>query len=114
MAWIREALPLPFTNDLREAMFQEPVRFIEDVIQHDRPVARHAVRQIHVCESGCWRNSTGWICPTLKPGSAEARHPPKPAGGAWSSSCRSESLKVRSFSIRRITADTWLRRRRRG
>jgi hypothetical protein len=27
-----------FTNDLREAMFQEPIRFIEDVIQNDRSV----------------------------------------------------------------------------
>jgi len=27
-----------FNNDLREAMFQEPVRFIQDVIQHDRSV----------------------------------------------------------------------------
>jgi len=27
-----------FTNDLREAMYEEPVRFIQDVIQHDRPV----------------------------------------------------------------------------
>ena len=27
-----------FTNDLREAMFQEPIRFIEDVIRNNRPV----------------------------------------------------------------------------
>jgi hypothetical protein len=27
-----------FNNDLREAMFQEPIRFIEDAIQNDRPV----------------------------------------------------------------------------
>jgi hypothetical protein len=27
-----------FTNDLRQAMFEEPIRFIEDVIQHDRSV----------------------------------------------------------------------------
>ena len=27
-----------FNNDLREAMFQEPVRFIEDIVQNDRPV----------------------------------------------------------------------------
>lgn len=27
-----------FTNELRQAMFEEPVRFIEDVIQHDRSV----------------------------------------------------------------------------
>ena len=33
----RERFPA-FTNDLREAMFQEPVRFIQDVIQHDRSV----------------------------------------------------------------------------
>jgi hypothetical protein len=31
----RERFPA-FTNDLREAMFQEPVRFIQDVVQHDR------------------------------------------------------------------------------
>jgi len=33
----RERFPA-FTNALREAMFQEPVRFIQDVIQHDRSV----------------------------------------------------------------------------
>src|SRR5262249_36097188 len=27
-----------FNNELREAMFQEPVRFVEDVIRHDRSV----------------------------------------------------------------------------
>ena len=27
-----------FNNDLREAMFQEPVRFLEDVIRNDRSV----------------------------------------------------------------------------
>ena len=27
-----------FNNDLREAMFQEPIRFIEDVIRNDRSV----------------------------------------------------------------------------
>lgn len=33
----RERFPA-FTNELREAMFQEPVRFVEDVIRKDRPV----------------------------------------------------------------------------
>jgi hypothetical protein len=33
----RERFP-SFNNDLREAMFQEPVRFIEDAIQNDRSV----------------------------------------------------------------------------
>ena len=33
----RERFPA-FTNDLREAMFQEPVHFIGDVIRNDRPV----------------------------------------------------------------------------
>ena len=33
----RERFPA-FNNDLREAMFQEPVRFIEDVIRNDRSV----------------------------------------------------------------------------
>lgn len=33
----RERFPR-FTNQLREAMFEEPIRFIADVIQHDRPV----------------------------------------------------------------------------
>jgi hypothetical protein len=33
----RERFPA-FTNDLREAMFQEPVRYIEDVIRNDRSV----------------------------------------------------------------------------
>ncbi len=33
----RERFPA-FSNDLREAMFQEPVRFIQDVIQNNRPV----------------------------------------------------------------------------
>lgn len=27
-----------FTNELRQAMFEEPIRFIQDVIQNDRPV----------------------------------------------------------------------------
>ncbi len=33
----RERFPV-FTNQLREAMFEEPIRFIAEVIQHDRPV----------------------------------------------------------------------------
>ena len=33
----RERFP-SFNNDLREAMFQEPIRFIEDVIQNNRSV----------------------------------------------------------------------------
>jgi hypothetical protein len=33
----RERFP-SFTNDLREAMFQEPVRFIEDMIRNDRSI----------------------------------------------------------------------------
>ena len=33
----RERFP-SFNNDLREAMFQEPVRFIEDAIRNDRSV----------------------------------------------------------------------------
>ncbi len=33
----RERFP-NFTNDLREAMFEEPVRFVEDVIRHNRSV----------------------------------------------------------------------------
>ena len=33
----RERFP-SFTNELREAMFEEPIRFITDLIQHDRPV----------------------------------------------------------------------------
>jgi hypothetical protein len=33
----RERFPA-FTNDLREAMFQEPIRFIEDLIRNNRPV----------------------------------------------------------------------------
>jgi mono/diheme cytochrome c family protein len=33
----RERFP-SFTNDLREAMFQEPVRFFEDVVRNDRSV----------------------------------------------------------------------------
>jgi hypothetical protein len=33
----RERFP-SFTNELREAMFEEPIRFITDMIQNDRPV----------------------------------------------------------------------------
>ena len=33
----RERFPA-FTNDLREAMFEEPVRFVEDVVRNDRSV----------------------------------------------------------------------------
>ena len=33
--WTAIAFPA-FTNDLREAMFEEPVRFLEDVIRNDR------------------------------------------------------------------------------
>ena len=33
----RERFP-SFNNDLREAMFQEPIRFLEDVIRNDRSV----------------------------------------------------------------------------
>jgi hypothetical protein len=33
----RERFPV-FTNELREAMFEEPIRFLTDLIQNDRPV----------------------------------------------------------------------------
>ena len=33
----RERFPT-FNDDLREAMFQEPIRFMQDTIQHDRSV----------------------------------------------------------------------------
>ena len=33
----RERFP-QFNNDLREAMFQEPIRYVEDTIQNNRPV----------------------------------------------------------------------------
>lgn len=33
----RERFP-SFTNELRDAMFEEPIRFIRDVVQHNRPV----------------------------------------------------------------------------
>ncbi len=47
----RERFP-SFNDDLREAMFQEPIRFIEDV-DPQRPLRpRPAVRQLHVCQSG--------------------------------------------------------------
>ena len=47
----RERFP-SFTNDLREAMFEEPIRFLDD-IDPQRPLrARPALRQLHVRESG--------------------------------------------------------------
>ncbi len=33
----RERFP-SFTSELREAMFQEPIRYVEDVIHNDRPI----------------------------------------------------------------------------
>ena len=46
----RERFP-EFTNELREAMFEEPIRFIDDV-DSQRPLgARYAVRQLHVRQS---------------------------------------------------------------
>ena len=47
----RERFP-SFTNDLREAMFEEPVRFIDDVIRNDRSVLDMLYGKSHVCESG--------------------------------------------------------------
>ena len=41
-----------FTNDLREAMFQEPIRLIEDMIHNDRSVLDLHLWQLHVRESG--------------------------------------------------------------
>ncbi len=46
----RERFPR-FNNELREAMFQEPIRFIEDAIQQQSVRARHALRPLHICES---------------------------------------------------------------
>ena len=41
-----------FNNELRQAMFEEPVRFMLDVVRENRPVHRPAVRQAHVREPG--------------------------------------------------------------
>ena len=56
----RERFP-SFNNDLREAMFQEPVRFMEDMISQRSLRAGPAVWQLHVCESRRWRSITA--CP---------------------------------------------------
>ena len=47
----RERFP-SFTNDLRQAMFEEPVRFIEDVIRNDRSVLDLLYGELHLRESG--------------------------------------------------------------
>ena len=61
----RERFP-DFNNDLREAMFQEPVRFMEDIDSQRSLRARHAIWPLHVRESrarralrhaGCERRS---------------------------------------------------------
>ncbi len=41
-----------FNNDLREAMFEEPIRFMLDVFQQQSLGARFPLRQSHVRESG--------------------------------------------------------------
>ena len=47
----RERFP-SFTNELREAMFEEPIRFVLDVIQRERLGPRFPLRQLHVRQPG--------------------------------------------------------------
>ena len=46
----RERFP-SFTNELRQAMFEEPIRFFVDVIRNNRSGPRFPLRQPHVRES---------------------------------------------------------------
>jgi hypothetical protein len=46
---IASAFP-QFTNELREAMFEEPIRFISDVIRNDRSVLDMLYGGLHVRE----------------------------------------------------------------
>ena len=47
----RERFP-SFTNELREAMFQEPIRFIDDVVRNDRSVLDLLYGELHLRQSG--------------------------------------------------------------
>ena len=56
-----------FNNELREAMFEEPVRFMLDVCQNNRSVLDCPVCQSHVCESDRWQSIMACRFPTLAP-----------------------------------------------
>jgi len=47
----RERFP-SFNNELRQAMFEEPIRFFVDVTRNNRSVLRFPVCRLYVCESG--------------------------------------------------------------
>jgi hypothetical protein len=57
----RERFPA-FTNDLRQAMFEEPVRLIEDVIRNDRSIL-DLIYGNDTFVNRRWRDTTGCRCP---------------------------------------------------
>jgi len=62
----RERFPA-FTNELRQAMFEEPIRFIDDVVRNDRSIldfvyARHTfVNPVLAKHYGMWIDGKDWV-----------------------------------------------------
>ncbi|MFN0111928.1 MAG: DUF1592 domain-containing protein [Blastocatellia bacterium] len=65
----RERFP-SFTNQLREAMFEEPIRFLTDLFQQDRP-ATELIYGKHTFVNGALARHYGIPSPGITPGKAD-------------------------------------------
>ncbi len=104
----RERFPA-FTNDLREAMFQEPVRFIQDVIQHDRPVLDMLFGK-DTFVNPVLAKFYGMDLPDFKLAPPKPPPPPRTGGGRGVLPNPADvKPEVPEFLNPKVTADTWER-----
>ncbi len=102
----RERFPA-FTNDLREAMFQEPVHFIQDVIQHDRSVLDMLFGK-YTFVNPALAKFYGMNLPEFELAPVKAPEV-RPAGGRGVIPAEPPPPPAPVFVKPGITADTWIR-----
>ena len=95
----RERFPF-FTNKLRSAMFEEPIRFFEDVIKNNRSVLDMLYGNYTFVNPDLAKHYGMSEIPEFKPAGAERLPAPWPAEPA---------RPAHAFADPSVTADTWVR-----
>jgi Protein of unknown function (DUF1592)/Protein of unknown function (DUF1588)/Protein of unknown function (DUF1587)/Protein of unknown function (DUF1595)/Protein of unknown function (DUF1585) len=96
-----------FTNDLRAAMFEEPIRFFEDVVQNDRSVLDMLYGNYTFVNPVLAKHYGMNDVPEFK---LAAPRPLPPAGpGRGMIPMGPEVIPVQAFADPSVTADTWVR-----